>query len=86
MPEIHIQIKCAGDGFPSSEELASRHALEDALLEAEVGEIVDAGGGMGVMDVYLDVEDVAAAMATATEIVKRLGLENRAKITPPRTN
>jgi hypothetical protein len=80
MSEIHIEIKCDGDGFPSSAELAKRHAVEDALAEADVGEVVDAGGGMGVMDIYIDVKDVAAAMAKTQEIVKRLGLEGRTRI------
>ena len=83
MAEIHIQIKCDGDGFPSSDELANRHALEDALLEAELGEIVDAGGGMGVMDVFIDVEDVSAAAPRIRDIVKRLGLESRATVDAP---
>jgi hypothetical protein len=83
MPEIHIQLKCDGDGFPSSDELAKRHAIEDAINDAEVGEVVDAGGGMGVMDVYVDVEDVSVAMAKITEIVKTLGLESRTTVTAP---
>lgn len=82
MSEIHIEIKCDGDGFPSSAELAKRHAVEDALAEAEVGEVVDAGGGRGVMDIYVDVKDVAVAMAKTKAIVKRLGLESRTRIEP----
>jgi hypothetical protein len=82
MPEIHIQIKCEGDGFPSADELESRNELEDALMEAEVGEIVDAGGGMGVMDIYIDVGDVAGAMTTITELVKTLGLSPRTTVKP----
>lgn len=78
--EIHIEIKCDGDGFPSSAELAKRNALEDALAEADVGEVVDAGGGMGVMDIYIDVKDVSVAMAKTKEIVVRLGLESRTTI------
>jgi hypothetical protein len=82
MTEIHIQIHCDGDGFPSSSELAVRHAVEDALGDAEVGEVVDAGGGMGVMDIYLAVDDVASAVSKAKAIVKRLGLEARATVEP----
>ena len=80
MPEIHIEIQCDGDGFPSVEELEKRYELEDALAAAEVGEVVDAGGGMGVMDVYVDVPDAAVAVAKTKEIVKRLGLESRTKV------
>ena len=80
MPEIHIEIRCGGDGFPSPDELAMRHAFEDAIADADVGEVVDAGGGMGVMDVYVEVEDVASALSEAKAIVKRLGLEDRATV------
>jgi hypothetical protein len=80
MPEIHIEISCDGDGFPSASELAMRRELHDALETAEVGEVVDTGGGMGVMDIYLDVGDVATALSQATAIVKRLGLADRTTI------
>ena len=77
MPEIHITIRYDGAGLPSQAELATRHQLEDALEDEEVGEVVDAGGGMGVMDIYLDVDDVPAALARAKVIVARLGLAAR---------
>jgi hypothetical protein len=80
VPEIHIQISCDGDGFPSTSELAKRHELEDALAKAEVGEVVDAGGGMGVMDIYLDVDDVTTAVSKAKAIVERLGLADRTTV------
>lgn len=80
MSEIHIKIQCDGDGFPSPEELTQRHSLEDALADADVGEVVDAGGGMGVMDIYVEVKDVDVALSKTQEIVQRLGLESRTTI------
>jgi hypothetical protein len=77
MPEIHITIRYDGAGLPSLAELAARRQLEDALEDEEVGDVVDAGGGMGVMDIYLDVDDVPAALARAKAIVARLGLADR---------
>ena len=77
MVEIHIEIRCDGDGFPSSSEYATRHALEDALAAADIGKVVDAGGGMGVIDIYIDVNDLETAMRQTKEIVKRLGLDER---------
>jgi hypothetical protein len=77
MAEIHITIRYDGAGLPSLAELAARRQLEDALEDEEVGDVVDAGGGMGVMDIYLDVDDVPAALARAKAIVARLGLADR---------
>ncbi len=80
MPEIHIEIRCEGDGFPTPQELAKRHELEEALEAAEIGDVVDAGGGEGVMDVFVEVDDANAAVAMARSIVKKLGLADRATV------
>jgi hypothetical protein len=52
--EIHIQIKLAGDGFPSPDELDLRHELEDWLEDNGLGIVLDAGGGGGVMDIFFE--------------------------------
>ncbi len=57
-----------------------RRAVHDALEAAQVGEVVDTGAGMGVMDIYLEVDDVASALREATMIVKRLGLADRTSV------
>ena len=80
MPEIHIQIDCDGEGFPAAHELAIRRELRDALETAEVGEVVDIGGGMGVMDIYLEVDDVDTAISLSTAIVKQMGLADRTTV------
>lgn len=80
MAEIHIQIRYDGDGFPSSNELHTRYALEDAIDQAGIGEIVDAGGGMGVMDIFVEVADPSAAQPAVTAIVARVGLADRATV------
>ena len=80
MAETHIQIRCDGNGFPSPEELNTRYALEDAIDEAGIGEIVDAGGGMGVMDIFVEVADPSAAQPAVTALVARVGLADRATV------
>jgi hypothetical protein len=80
MAEIHIQIRCTGTGFPSADELNQRYQLEDAIDEAGIGQIVDAGGGMGVMDVFVEVADPTAAQPAVTAIVERVGLADRATV------
>jgi hypothetical protein len=78
--EIHICVRCGGDGFPSADELSTRYALEDAIVEANVGEIVTAGAGAGVMDVFLTVRDEHAALSAVHAIVERLNLAARTTV------
>ena len=78
--EIHILIECAGGGFATSDELAVRYALEDALVGAGVGEVVDAGSGDGVMDVFVEVANTAEAQSRIAVILKELGLHEVATV------
>ena len=82
MPEIHIEIQIAGDGFPTDAEFAKRCELEDALASAEVGTVVVAGGGVGVMDLYMKVRNVPTAISQARLIIERLGLAGCTTIAP----
>lgn len=78
--EIHIEIKYPGDALPSIELLHRRQALEQSLEEAGAGEVTDAGGGGGVMDVYLQTSDVRRAMPLVEAAVKAAGFEKDATI------
>ena len=80
MAEIHICIKCEGDGFPTEGELALRNQLEDEIMQANLGTIVDSGGGRGVMDVFVEAQDVAAARSAIETLVERLGLADRTEL------
>jgi Family of unknown function (DUF695) len=50
------------------------------LLEAEVGQIVDAGSGRGGMDVFVEVMNAAEARPKVIAILEKLGLTSRAKV------
>jgi hypothetical protein len=80
MAIIEIQIKLQGDGFPTPEELEVRHKLEDTIEERNIGEVVDAGGGGGVMDVGVEVEDGEKAMNEIQNIVRELKIEDITKV------
>lgn len=73
--EIHIQMRLRGQGFPSPDELQLRYELEDALEDQGVGEVVEAGAGGGVMDIFLEVEDSNLAMLAARRMVEAQGLK-----------
>jgi len=79
--EIRIDIKVAGTGFATPEELDIRNAIEDAIHEADIGTIVDAGSGMGEMNLAVEIyDDPEHALAEITSIVKRFGVLEKANI------
>jgi hypothetical protein len=80
MPEVHIQIKIQGDGFASEEELKKRNDLEDAIEAQKLGEIVDAGTGMGVMDLFVEVADDAQVRPALEKLVAQFGLTAQTSI------
>jgi hypothetical protein len=72
--DIHIQIQFASDGFPNKDWLAARHALEGRIMERKIGEIRDAGGGEGVMDVVVQVDDAEKRKPEIEAILDELKL------------
>lgn len=78
--EIHIEIKYPGEDLPSVELLHRRQALERTLEGAGAGEVTEAGGGGGVMDIYLRTEDVRRATPVVMNAIKDAGFEHDAKI------
>jgi hypothetical protein len=78
--EIHIEIKYPGDALPSIELLRRRQTLEGALEASGAGEVTDAGGGGGVMDVYLQTKDVRRAMPLVEAAVQACGFAGDARI------
>lgn len=78
--EIHIEIRYPGDALPSLDLLHRRQALERSLEEAGAGEVTDAGGGGGVMDVYLQTHDIRQAMPLVETAIKAAGFEKDATI------
>ena len=72
--EIHIQILYPGNGLPTVEQLHKRQELERRVEEEGAGEVTDAGGGEGVLDIYLETGDVERAMPIVERLVAELGL------------
>lgn len=71
--EIHIQMKYPGEGLPSIELLHQRQALERALEETGAGEVSDAGGGGGEMDVYLQTDSILRAIPLVKAALHKAG-------------
>ena len=72
--EIHLQILYPGKDLPTAEQLHKRQELERRVEEEGAGEVTDAGGGEGVMDIYLATDDVQRAMPIVERLVATLGL------------
>jgi hypothetical protein len=79
--EIHIDIKVSGPSFATPEELDLRNAIEDAIEQANIGEVVDVGTGMGEMNIAVEVHDPQEAFAEIKSIIEQFGLCDRTKIT-----
>lgn len=82
---IHIEMTYPGEALPSVALLHQRQALERALEAAGAGEVTDAGGGGGIMDIYLETDDVARAMPLVQAALgaSELGKSARVEIEPP---
>jgi hypothetical protein len=68
---IHIEIHVERGGFPSSDELRLRQELEDWIHDNRIGEVVDAGSGGGVMDIYVKSIDESAQDLIERQIAQR---------------
>lgn len=78
--EVHIEIKYPGEELPTIELLKRRESIEHALESAGVGEVTNAGGGGGVMDIYLETQDVARALPAARAAIQEAGFEGASRI------
>jgi hypothetical protein len=67
--------------MPSIELLHRRQAVERALEEAGAGEVTDAGGGGGVMDIYLQTDSVRRAAPLVKAALLAAGFEEGVAIT-----
>lgn len=70
--KISIQIELPHTGLPTVDELQVRQRLQQQLEKAGIGEILDSGGGEGLMDIHLVVRNRTKAIPTITNIVKNV--------------
>jgi hypothetical protein len=78
--EIHIKFKLRGDGFAEPDELELRNEIEELIEARGIGEFRDAGSGMGVMDLYIEVEDAEAALPKLRVLLREQGAEGMATL------
>ncbi|MBH25191.1 MAG: hypothetical protein CMH57_12205 [Myxococcales bacterium] len=79
--ELHIQIKLDGDGLPDMDALDLRYTLEDRIEDLGYGEVIEAGGGLGVMDIFVQVDDPDTAEEGIATLVAALKLSDVTRVT-----
>lgn len=77
---IHIEIPYEGDDLPNIHLVRRREAIERGLESAGAGEVIDAGGGEGIMDIWLETPNVEHAMPFVLAAVKEAGFAETARI------
>ena len=75
--EIEIAIRLEGEGFATHDELELRDVVEDWIKQQNLGEIVDAGSGLGFMNLAVEVGDAPAALALLESYITQLGIRDR---------
>ena len=82
MPEIHVEIRLKAN-WPTEAEMELRHVIEDAIEEQSIGEVVQAGSGLGIAELYVEVPESEAgtALKAIEAIAKANGAEQITKVT-----
>lgn len=75
--EMQIAIRLEGEGLASQDELELRDVVEDWITQQNLGEIVDAGSGLGLMNLAVEVGDAPAALALLESYITQLGIRDR---------
>ena len=76
--EIHISIKIK-ENFPNQEEQSLGEKIEDLIQENDVGEVVDSGAGLGVMDIFVEPKD-EKSIEKIKKIIDDLGVNDEVTV------
>jgi hypothetical protein len=77
---LNVQIRLAGNDFPTHDELALRRKLESDVEQAHIGTVLDAGSGSGYMDLTVEVDETVTTIPKIRAILNRAGLLDRSTI------
>jgi hypothetical protein len=69
----HIAMTYTGEGLPPVDVVRRRQALGHAIENERLGEVTDAGGGGGIVEMELEVEDAAAVHDRLLELAREHG-------------
>lgn len=68
---VQVSVKASAEE-PTAEDLAMRKNLEDRIEQENIGRLVSSSGGAGFVDVVVEVENTADAIARIQEILKSM--------------
>jgi hypothetical protein len=78
MKEVHVQIRLPSEGFPSQEQMDVRDQVEEFIEAKALGEVVDAGSGLGTMDLRIEAPAPKKAVAAIRAYLIQLGVADHA--------
>jgi hypothetical protein len=78
--EVHVTIRYDGEDLPDMESLRKRQSIEEWIESERLGEVTDAGGGGGVMDIYIETTDAPKAVAALRIKLEEIGWRSHSNI------
>jgi hypothetical protein len=88
MKEVHVQIRLPSEGFPTPAQMDLRDRIEEFIEAKALGEVVDAGSGLGAMDLRIEAPSPKKAVAIIRSYLSELGVADHATcevVRPPRS-
>jgi hypothetical protein len=67
---LRLVIRCYGDDFAATQDIATRNKIERLILERKIGKIIRVGTGMGWMAIVVEVKDKQIARSSINEIMR----------------
>ncbi len=74
--EVHVTIRYEGDGLPDIALLKKRELLETWVEGTHLGEVTDAGGGGGVLDVFFETQHAEKAVPAVKAKLAEMGWQD----------
>lgn len=72
-PRVQLIVKIAGE-VPTAEELQLRRSLEDRIDNERIGRLISSGAGSGQMEITVEVDNTADAIAALRKIALDSGV------------
>jgi len=76
MTYVSMRYDFAGDALPNRDELRKRWEISDLIEERHIGEVIGSGGGLGQMDIGIEVADLETAKSQLRAIAADYKLKN----------
>jgi hypothetical protein len=75
-PRVEVSVKLNGEQ-PVPEDLALQKTIEDRIEQAHIGRLISSGSDSGYMNITVEVDNTADAIAKLRTILRNAGALNR---------